>query len=206
MAVVTVQVTKSKSTVDIDTEKLPQDVYEYALLQGLKVIANRGMSKITKETYPNADELKVAAQAMAEKNIVAMYEGKVRMVGGAKKSKASGAVMTEARRLAKNLIKDEMKKAGIKVSHVAAKDITAAANALLDTMPELLEQAQTNLKAREDEAKGVGTKINIAELVKADPDKVAKAEAKKAAKAGTLSATQAGKPAKRKAKQTEAQA
>jgi hypothetical protein len=41
------------------------------------------------------------------------------------------SIMTEARRLAKNLIKDEMKRQGIRISYVEAKDITALANELL---------------------------------------------------------------------------
>jgi len=36
MTIMQVPVTKGKGTVEIDTDALPQAVYEYALLQGLK--------------------------------------------------------------------------------------------------------------------------------------------------------------------------
>lgn len=194
MAKIVVPVVKSKGTVELDTDTLPQEVYEEALKLGLKELANRGMSKITKTTYPKADELKAAAQAKAEANVAAMNEGKIRFMTGKTKG-ASGAVMTEARRLAKNIVKDELKKAKIKISHVDPKEITAAAKALLEseTGPSIIEQATANLAEREKTSiKG----IDISALVKTSPELVAKAEAKRKDK--PLSAKQAGKVAKRK--------
>lgn len=199
MAKLQVPVTKSKGSVEIDTDTIPEAVFAEALLQGLKVLVNRGMSKVTKETYPKADELKAAAQAKAEENVVAINEGKVKLSGsGGKAKKASGAVMTEARRIAKNLVKDEMKRLGIKVSHVASSEITKAANALLDEDPTILEQATANLAEREKV--DVGSKIDLKALIVESPELVAKAEARKAkAKAGApLSAKQAGMTAKHK--------
>ncbi len=182
-------------TVEVDTSQLPDAVYREALMQGLKVIAERAMSKITKEAYPDEAERKSAIRAKAEANIADMYAGKTKITGEAKVKKASGGVMTEAMRLARNLVKDAMKANKIKISHVKASEITAAAKALLESDASIIATAEANLKARE----ATPLKIDITKLVHTDPTLVAKDEAKKAeAKANKpLSAKQAGKVAPR---------
>ena len=181
--------------VEVDTSKLPDDVYREALLQGLKVLAERAMSKLTKEAYPDEDERKAAVKAKAEANIQDMYEGKVKLTGANVVKKASGVVMTEAMRLARNLVKDRMKAEKIKISTVRASDITAAAKAFIEVDPSIIATAEANLKARE----ATPIKVDIKSLIKADPALVAKAKAKAdAAKAEkTLSAKQAGMVAPR---------
>lgn len=192
MAILSVPITKGKGAIDVDTSAIPEDVYAEALLQGLKVLLNRGASKITKETYPEAVELQAAAMAKAQDQLALVLDSKIKFTGSKASNKASGEVMTEARRLAKNIIKDEMKRAGIKISHVEPKEITAAANELLKADPSLIETAKANLEARK--ATPVSDKISIKSLIKESPALIAKAEEKKAkAKAGTLSKTQAGK-------------
>ena len=181
--------------VSVDTSQLPDEVYREALMQGLKVIAERAMSKITKEAYPDESERKAAIQAKAQANIEDMYAGKTKITGKATVKKASGAVMTEAMRLARNLVKDAMKANKIKISHVKASEITAAAKALLESDASILATAEANLKARE----ATPIKIDIKALVKEDPALVAKDEARKAKAAADkpLSAKQAGKVAPR---------
>lgn len=200
-------------SVEVDTAQLPDEVYREVLLQGLKVIAERAMSKITKEAYPDEAERKAAIKAKAEANVKDMYEdnrpvgadgrrigtyaGPVKLTGVAKVKKASGAVMTEAMRLARNLVKDAMKAAKIKISHVKASEITAAAKALIEQDQSIIATAEANLAARE----ATPVKINIAGLIKTDPELVKKDEAKKAKakaeKGEQLSAKQAGKVAPR---------
>lgn len=182
-------------SVVVDTSKLPDDVYREALMQGLKAIAERAMSKITKEAYPDEAERKAAIKAKAEANIEDMYAGKVKITGKAASKKASGAVMTEAMRLARNLVKDAMKQAKIKISHVKASEITKAAKAAIENDPSIITTAEANLKARE----ATPTTINVAALIHVDPELVAKDEAKKAkaAKDKPMSKTQAGKVAPR---------
>jgi len=193
--IVTIALKNAAGNVDVDTAKLPDDVYREALMQGLKVIAERGMSKLTKEAYPDETERKQAIHAKAEANVQDMYEGKVKITGAAKVKKASGAVMTEAMRLARNLVKDAMKANKIKISTVKASEITKAAKLYIESEPSIVTQAEANLKQREQ----TPIKIDIASLIKADPALVAKDEAKKAeAKANKpLSAKQAGKVAPR---------
>lgn len=204
--------TKGKGNVDINLDLLPIEVYQEALFQGLKVLLNKNQSKITvaKLEGEKLAAAQAAAMQAAEKNLKDMYEGTIRMSGKPKAKKASGAVMTEARRLARNLVKDEMKRTGIKVSHVEASEITRAANEILNDVesgPELLAQAEANLKAREAEAQKSTAIKSVTKSIKVSPKLVAKAEADKAEKKKATSAKQAGKTQVRaKPKANEAQA
>ena len=193
--IITFALKNGAGNVDVETGTLPEAVYREALMQGLKVLAERGMSKLTKEAYPDEAERKAAIKAKAEANVQDMYAGKTKITGETKVKKASGAVMTEAMRLARNLVKDAMKANKIKISTVKASEITAAAKQLLDADPSILATAQANLEARS----ATPLKIDITKLIHADPELVAKDEAKKAkAKADKpLSAKQAGKVAPR---------
>lgn len=193
--IVAITIKNGAGSVEVDTAKLPDDVYREALMQGLKVIAERAMSKLTKEAYPNETERKAAIKAKAEANVQDMYDGKTKITGKAATKKASGAVMTEAMRLARNLVKDAMKANKIKISTVKASEITAAAKALIEADASIIPTAEANLNARS----ATPIKIDIASLIKADPELVAKDEAKKAAAKASkpLSAKQAGKVAPR---------
>ena len=191
MAILQVSVTKSKQTLEVDTDKIGIEVFTEIVLQGLKVLLNRGTSKITKETYPVEADLRAAAQAKAEEQLAAVLDGTIKLTGSKAKAKESGEVMTEARRLAKNIIKDEMKRNKIKISHVEPKEITAAANELLAADPSIIETAKANLEARQ----ATPVKVDIKALIKESPKLIKAAEEKKAkAKAERpLSAKQAGK-------------
>lgn len=181
--------------VSVDTSRLSESVFREAVLQGLKVLAERAMSKITKAAYPDDAERKGAIRAKAEANIQDMYDGKIKITGQAAATKPKGAEMTEAMRLARNLVKDAMKAAKIKISTVKASEITNAAKILLGQDPSIFETAKANLAAR---AKSPIT-IDVKALIKVDPKLVAQAEAKAAAAKAEkqLSAKQAGKVAPR---------
>jgi hypothetical protein len=196
MSELKIAITKAKGEfVTIDSDKLPDDVFKEALMLGLKTLVNRGTSKITKALYENDEEkLKAAAIAKANEQVELIMTSKIRFTGAKKAKGASGAVMTEARRLAKNLVKDQIKAAGLKISHYEASEITKAANALLesDTGPSIIEQAKANLAEREN----IKPALDITALIAPSAKKVAAAEAKKAEKK-PLSAKQAGKTAPR---------
>jgi len=196
--IVNVPITKGKTTLAVAIDDIPADVWAEVILQGLKVLLNRGTSKVTKETYPKAEELTAKANEVAATQLEMVMTSKIKFTGGKKKSGATGAVMTEARRLAKALVKDELKRAGIKISHVEASEITKAANAYLETEQgaALVEQAKVNLAEREKIS--IGGVIDVAKTVHISQALVDKANARKA-KDGTLSAKQAGK-VKHKAK------
>lgn len=191
---VTIPLKNGAGEVMVDTRTFNDEVYKEVLLQGIKVIAERNMSKLTKEAYPDETERKAAIKAKAEENVKAMADGKIKITGKTVK-KVSGAIMTEAMRLARNLVKDAMKANKIKISHVKASEITAAAKALLESDPSIVHTAEANLKARE----ATPIKINITSLIHVDQTLVAKDEAKRAKEKADkpLSSKQAGKVAPR---------
>lgn len=202
MPMINVPVTKAKQTIEVDSDKLSMEVIAEIYLQGLKVLLNRGASKVTASDIPDEDERKAEAMVIAGKQLEAVYAGTIKFTG-AKAKKASGKVMTEARRIAKALIKDDLKRQGFKPSHFEASDITKAANALLDTDQgkDILAQAEANLA----ELAKVPLGIDISSIISESPKLVEKAEKAKAAKKAQLSAKQAGMTTKRKPK-AEAQA
>jgi hypothetical protein len=185
-----IPVVKAKTFIEVETGELPEHVYREALIQGLKVLVNRGMTKLTKEAYPEPAKLQEAAMAKAEETVQAMYEGKIRIMGGAKSDKVPREVMTEARRIARNLVKEELKRSGVKVSYVESSEITKAANALLADQPAILKQAQEEVERRQ----ATKVKIDISTIPLSEK-RIKAAEAKKADK--TLSAAKAGKVATR---------
>ena len=180
MPEVNIPVTKGKATVAIDTDKLPDHVYAAALALGLKEMVNRGMSKITVAKLEGDDLAKAQAAAMAkaEENVAAINAGTIKLASVKAAKGTSGAVMTEAKRLARNVIKDEMKRRGVRVSYVDAKDITTAAVAYLETDDGkvLLDAAKANVEARST-AVTAGVKVDVT-TIPINAKKKADAEAK----------------------------
>ena len=204
MAIMQVPVTKAKGIIEIDTEALPEAVYAEALLQGLKVLLNRGQSKITIAELGDADTVKKEAMVAAEKQKEKVLSGDIKFSGKAKATKVSGAVNTEAMRIARNRVKDAIKASGKRISHYTAKDISAAAKSLIEADPSILADAEAAIAKRSE----IPVAQDLMAMLKEDPKLVAKAEAKKAeaAKNKPLSAKQAGLVKGRKAKANEAQA
>lgn len=205
MAEVSIGVKNGAGKVSIDTDQLPQEVYEAALIEGLKVLVHKGMSKLTKANIPDDEARKAEIFKVASENAIELckkdesgaYAGKVKLDSRrASGPKVSGEVKTEAMRLARNLVKDEIKKAGMKVSHVAASEITTAAKQYLEAYPEILVKAAKNVEERKAAVTAEGAKkVDIKSIIKVDPKLVAAAEAKKAKakkKDEPISATQAG--------------
>jgi len=182
-----IPVVKGKSYLEINTDDLPIHVYREALVQGLKTLLNRGQTKLTKEAYPDPEDLKAKAMEVAADTLENMYKGKIRVMGGAAKSdKVPREVMTEARRIARNLVKEELKRSGVKVSYVESSEITKAANALLAADPDIIKQAEEEVEKRAQKK----VKIDIASIP-ISQKKVKAAEDRKKDK--TLSAAKAGK-------------
>lgn len=194
--ILTIPVSKGGGTVTIDPDSIPGHIWSAIIAEGLKAYVNKGMTKITTKGLEGEDLAKAQAAAMAKAkdNVEAILDGTMKVAGrkATGKSKTSGAVMTEALRLARGLVKDEMKKAGLKVSHYSAKEITIAAKAYIEADPSIIDKAIASLAARDSVT--VSDKIDLKSLMHADPKLVAKAEEAKAAKkkSGTLSAKQAG--------------
>jgi len=202
MGIMNIKVTKANRTIAVDTSELPDEAYQFVLQKGLEALMNARMSKIlTKDLEGDKlAEAQEAAAKIAEENLSNLKAGKISKGRGGTKdangNKVSAVVMTEARRLAKEVVKNEIRAAGMKISHVEASVITKAANELIAADPSFIEAATANIEGR----KQVKSAINIADLVHESPKLVAKAEKAKAERKTTLSAKQAGKAAPRKAK------
>ncbi len=181
-------------------DNLPTDALKEVLFQGLKQVLNRGQSKIgsSKELEgKKLEENNAALKAKAEETYAAMVKGEIRVTGGKAKAKNNNrAVQAEAMRLARIAVKDAIKAAGeVKVSHVAAKEITAAAKEVLegDYGPKFYELAEATIKAREEKEAGLVKGISLKgihadpKLVKAAEEKAATAKkAKKPVPAGVM--------------------
>src|SRR5882672_4003170 len=147
-----IPITKVKgASVEIDFDTIPNAVYKEMLYLGAKEYINSvKMSKIgaglTKLEGAELDKAKAAVVAQANANAEALHTGKDFKFHGATKSdtKVSGAVNTEAMRLARNLVKEWMKSNGQKISHTPASEITAGAKLILSQMPDLYATAEAN--------------------------------------------------------------
>jgi hypothetical protein len=203
-SMISVPITKAGIKVEVDIDQIPDGMLEMVYREGLKPLLNARMSKITVKDL-EGDDLKAAKEAatkIANENLEKLYAGKYVKRGAAGTTdsdgkKIPGVVMTEALRLARAKVKDAIREAGMRVSHVAASDITVAAKELIAQDSSFVEQAKVNLEART--AKPLA--VDIASLISVSPKLVAKAEERKAANKankGTLSAKQAGKVAPKK--------
>jgi hypothetical protein len=184
---------------DIDVDKISDVSYQEALRLGLKELANRGMSKLTKAAFDGDEaKLRAAAEKVAQTNLDNINSGNIRVSGG-KKKVATGAIATEALRLAKALVKKGLKAQGFKVSEVKTSDITRLAKEYLDTDggSALMDKAKANIAERE----ATPVEMDFKALNVQIDDKKVQANAKKKAEGKTtLSAKQAGKPATRSKK------
>lgn len=177
------------------------DVYDSIFMEGLKVHLSKGLAGTKAEGKITVkDTAKIEAKAKA--NLQNLVEGKVK-ASRAKVKGASGAVMVEARRLAKNAIKQEAKRQGIKVSHLDPKEITVWANQLLESEhgKALIAQATENLNKAGEESLfsgiNLGIHANDSRAVKANKkaQDAADKKEKEKAKAGAFVPQKGGKPA-----------
>ena len=207
MSTMNIKVTKAGKSLEVDLQELPDEAYQFVLQKGLEALLNARMSKVLTKDLEGEKlaEAQAAALKIAEENLSNLKAGKISKArGGAKDAngnKVAANVMTEARRLAKEVVKNEIRAAGMKISHIEASVITKAANELIAADPSFIENAKANIEARS----AVKSAINIADLVHESPKLVAKAEAAKAERKTQLSAKQAGKAAPRKKKAPEAE-
>ena len=182
--VLNIQVIKGNGTVAINPAEVHGDVWSHVVVAGLKVVINGGASKVTATTYPDEAERQAEAMRIAQERVTKMLDGTLKIASpkGTKTTNEPAAVMTEARRLAKNLVKEMIKEAKEKISQYSASDITQAANKLIEQHPELISQAKENLAAQRTPK--IKATLSIApdeKKIKAAKEKAAKAKATKAA-------------------------
>lgn len=218
MASLSIAIAKAgNATLDVDLNALPDAMYQMALAEGLKVMLNKRMSKIGSVTKLEGTEREKAhadALAIATENLNEVMAGTLKSRAVATAKKVAGVVMTEARRLAKEVVKNTIRAAGMKVSHVESSEITKAANALIAEDPSYIEQAEAAIAARKakadpdnesPEAKAAAqAKLELLGGITISEKLVKAADKAKAEKKSQLSAKQAGKVAPRKASEQHA--
>lgn len=182
--VIAVPVVKSKGTVQVDVARIDEGYYRHALEAGLKVIVNAGASAVTPAKMPNESERLAKAQEIAEQRVADMYSGKLKLRGssvGKAQSDTPAAVVTEARRIARDIIKAAMKKKGIKISGYKPSEITKLANDMLASAERdaLIAQAEKNLAERGKLPVSIDT-VDLSALPGANPTEKAPLSAAKA--------------------------
>jgi hypothetical protein len=155
-----------------------------ALVEGFQKLCVKGMAGLTKEKYPDPEELQAVAKAKAEANLADLYAGKISVRGAAKADKVPREVMTAARNIARKMVRELLKRRGVKVTQVKSSDITKAANLMLASNPEIID------KARKEQAEIESAHIDLDMDIEVDPKLVAAQSKRKTDK--TLSAKQAG--------------
>lgn len=185
-----IKIAKARTALDVEFDELPGDVQQYIVEQGLSKLLNSATAKVTKANEP--DETKLAEQALglANKKLDSLKAGSFKRTTKSD-GKVPGVVMTEARRLAKNIVKAGIKAAGQRISDYEAKAITEAANAYLAQHPELIETAKASIEASSSVTSAAA--VDIAGIP-ISAEKVAKNEEKKAKAKAETAAKNAGKP------------
>jgi hypothetical protein len=182
--VLRVWIPKAKQWLEVDTGKAPNNVYMEALVKGFQGFCTKGMTTFTKEKYPDAEELQAVALEKAKKNLEDLYAGKISIRGAAKGDKVPREVMTAARNIARKMVRELLKRRGVKVTQVKSSEITKAANLMLASNPSIVE------KARKEQEEIEKSEIALDMDIEVDPKLVAAQAKRKTDK--TLSAKQAG--------------
>lgn len=181
-----IPVAKAGRSFTLDLSKLPKEVYAEIVIKGAQSVMGRGMTEIKTQGL-EGDELEKAREAaaeVAERNLQAMYEGKITL-RAAKRVKVKGKEKTRAMQKARAIVKAQIKSEGLRISDYSAKEITLCAEQVLEDNPDLLEEARLELEREEKETKEKGRiKFSLKDTLKADPKRVAaNAERKARAKA-----------------------
>src|SRR5262245_51685559 len=189
--VFSIKITKAKRSLDVDFRSLPQEVQMYIVEQGLGKLLNGATSKWTAASEPDEVKRGDNAYAAAQKRLESLQAGKTGARASKTDASVSREVKTEAARLAKAVVKAQIKANKEKISDYKPKVITEAANAYLAGHPELLDQAKANIEAANKLAQVAS--VDVTGIPK-DPALIAKREAKNAAAKAESAAKNAGKP------------
>jgi hypothetical protein len=207
MSIVSIPIIKAGQSVDVDTDAITDNnVFGLIVMEGLKVLLNSRMAKVGSVTKLIGTELasaQTSAMNIAKENLNRILTADAALFRGKAKAKSAESdidpkIRTEARRIARDMVRDLLRERGLKPSKYAAKDITIAADGLIAKDPSILDQAKANLANRAAPPKAIDVEaLGLKEdpkKVKEAADKAAKAKEKKT----TLSAAQAGKTTKRR--------
>ncbi|MGI0083674.1 MAG: hypothetical protein ACREBQ_01185 [Nitrososphaerales archaeon] len=208
MAILMIPISKAGNyqlPVDTEDADLPVEMYIRALEEGFKVLLNARMSKVTGVTTLKGDELAKAhakAKEIADENYSRLMAGT--LTKGRQKASANGEpreVMTEALRLAKEIVKNQIRKNGGRISKVPMSKQTEVAREILATEDKndpksCVAKARVNLAERSNEL--VPEKVDYASRLVESTELIERgnraAQAKKAKAKATANAKAPPKP------------
>lgn len=194
MTTFNIKVTKAKQALEVVWEELPDAIKLRIIEEGLGKLLNAATAKVTAKSSESPESMASQALGLAQKKLDSLKKGELR-AKVSRDGKVSGVVMTEARRLAKNIIKQQIKAANKKILDYEAKAITEAANVYLTNHPELVAAAQASI----DAAKGLATQAGVdVSAIPVSEAKKAKRIAKNAEARAATAAKDAGKPGPQK--------
>ncbi len=190
--IIDVNVPKAKTKLKLNWDALDLDTKLAIIQAGVEKIVQASTTKATKADYPDEKQLAEVALSMATKKLEEIQEGKWKPGRRASTSgKVPGVVMTEARRLAKNIIKAQIKAANQRISDYEPKVITEYANLYLQDHEELIAQAQKSIEDSKKLAEKAAVDVSA---IPVSAVKRAKNEARKAEARAATEAKNAGKP------------
>lgn len=142
--------------IDVDFSTMPQNALDHILYIGARNILMDSHAGINAKAHPTMTDSDIVDQsrATALKKLDALMAGEVRV----QSTREGDPVRAEALRMATDIVKVKIRKAGRKVADYEAKAIREAAAKLVT--PELLAKAQ----ARVDETRGTATEADLADL------------------------------------------
>jgi hypothetical protein len=192
---IVVNVPKAKVKLELNWDSLDIDTKLAIIQAGAEKIVQAATAKFTKANQKDEQELEASAKQAAEAKLADIHAGKWKPGRKASAGKVAGVVMTEARRLAKNIVKAQIKAAGQRISDYEAKAITEAANLYLSEHEELIAQASASIEASKALASQAAVDVKA---IPVSAIKVAKNNEKKAAAKAATAAKNAGKPGPQK--------
>jgi hypothetical protein len=189
---ISVPIPKASRSWDVDYSKLPRHIYEAALRKGLADLMGRGLSKIAVKDEDGEklegealEKANQAASSMVEKNLEAMYSGEMSVRGGTKR-KITGAIKTRAKQKALRIVKAQIKAENERIGDYSSKELSLAAEQMLEDFPAIIEEAREEIEKEEKEIKEKGYikvesngKSKLVQSLKKDPKRVAANEARK---------------------------
>lgn len=123
-------------TLSVDESKLPANALQHVIYIGLRNVLMDAHASITTETNPN--DLADVAKAVSEKKLAALMAGEVRVSS----AREGDPVKAEAIRIASDMVKKAIRKAGKKVSDYKTKAIRDKAVELVGKNPSITETAK----------------------------------------------------------------
>jgi hypothetical protein len=123
---------------------LPEAALNHAIMIGLRNILMDSHASVTKEEYPDDAEREAAARAMVQKKLDALMSGEVRVAS----TREGDPVKAEAIRMASDIVKAALRKAGKKLSDYEPKAIREAAVKYLgtDQGADIMAKAKTRVE------------------------------------------------------------